>query len=186
MVGQASRVSYLRNHGKFACLQATGARASQQCVLVFCLQLTCLSACEIVVRLFLLVAEQRARTAANESTNQRVLWWSFVEAAALVLVSLVQIFYIKKVLYTSQALLLALRIPLTQLRRSYLKQRALFNLSSTAESKRGGSHTCSAPIPRPRLGESRTRSNFSSVTCCTFLSYGLFSQHCQVMVFRFL
>jgi len=45
---------------------------------------------------------ERAHRNTNESTNQRVLWWSFVEATALVLVSLVQIFYIKKLFETTR------------------------------------------------------------------------------------
>lgn len=40
--------------------------------------------------------------AASESTNQRVIQWSFFQAAALVAVSLLQIFYIKKLFETTR------------------------------------------------------------------------------------
>jgi hypothetical protein len=43
-----------------------------------------------------------ADTAASESTNQRVIQWSFFQAAALVAVSLLQIFYIKKLFETTR------------------------------------------------------------------------------------
>jgi hypothetical protein len=39
---------------------------------------------------------------ASESTNQRVIQWSFFQAAALVAVSLLQIFYIKKLFETTR------------------------------------------------------------------------------------
>ena len=45
---------------------------------------------------------ERAHRNTSESTNQRVIQWSFFQAAALVAVSLLQIFYIKKLFETTR------------------------------------------------------------------------------------